>query len=66
MVAAVLLDPEIRSVVIDADPTSGSLFEPMIKLTRFMRAMEFQRRHEAGERLKLVDLQQKIGQEPHR
>ncbi len=66
MVAAVILDPEARSVVIDADPTSGSLTEPMVKLTRFMRAMEFQKRDEAGDRLKLVDLQEKIGQEPHR
>ena len=61
-----ILDPEIRSVVLDADPTSGSLIEPMIKVTRFMRAMEFQKRHEAGDRLKLVSLQDKIGQEPHR
>ena len=66
MVAAIVLDPESRSVIIDADPMSGSLIEPMMKLMRVMRAMNFQKRDEAGERLKLVDLQNKIGQEPHR
>ena len=66
MVAATILDPEARSVLVDADPTSGSLIEPMIKLMRFMRAMEFEKREEAGERLRLVELQSKIGQEPHR
>ena len=66
MVAAVILDSESRSVVVDADPTSGSLIEPMLKVTRFFRAMEFQKRDEASDRLRLVDLQGKIGQEPHR
>ena len=66
MVAAIVLDPEVRNTVVDADPTSGSLIEPMLKITRFMRAMEFNKRDEAGDRLKLVDLQSKIGQEPHR
>ena len=66
MVAAVILDPEMRTVVLDADPTSGSLIEPILKVTRFMRAMEFRKRIIAGDRLKLVELQEKIGQEPHR
>jgi hypothetical protein len=66
MVAAIVLDPESRSVIVDADPTSGSLIEPMVKLMRLMRAMDFKKREEAGERLRLVDLQSKIGQEPHR
>lgn len=66
MVAAIILDPEARSVIIDADPTSGSLIEPMIKVIRFMRAMNFKKREEANDRLKLVELQSKIGQEPHR
>lgn len=66
MVAAVVLDPEARNTVVDSDPTSGSLIEPMLKITRFMRALEFNKRDEAGDRLKLVDLQSKIGQEAHR
>ena len=66
MLAAIILDPEARSVVVDADPTSGSLTEPMIKLMRFMRAMEFKKRDEVGERVRFLDLQSKIGQEPHR
>ena len=65
-VAAIILDPEARSIVIDADPTSGSLVEPMMKITRVMRAMEFETNDLYGERLRMRDLQVKIGQEPHR
>lgn len=66
MVAAIILDPEARSAVLDSDPTSGSLVEPMLKITRLLRAMKFEKSETSGERLRLVDLQQKIGQEPHR
>ena len=65
-VAAIVLDIEARSAVLDADPTSGSLVEPMLKITRLFRAMEFDvDKVNNGERLRLVDLQQKIGQEPY-
>ncbi|KAL7567214.1 hypothetical protein ACA910_021201 [Epithemia clementina (nom. ined.)] len=40
-VAAVLLDPEARSVVLDDDPATGSLKEPLLKVTGVMRALEF-------------------------
>ena len=66
VIAAIILDSESRSVVVDADPTSGSLIEPILKVMRVMRAMSFQGREEVGKRLKLVDLQGKIGQEPYR
>ena len=66
MVAAIVLDPEARSAELDADPTSGSLVEPVLKLTRMLRAMEFETNNDFGERLRLQDLQQKIGQEAHR
>lgn len=65
-VAAIIFHSEARTIVLDADLTSGSLNEPMVKVMRFMRAMLFQRRDEAGDRIKLVELQAKIGQEPHR
>ena len=42
IVATILLDIESPSFVIDADPTSGSLVEPMLRLTIFLRAMKFQ------------------------
>ena len=66
MAAAIVLDIEARSAVLDADPTSGSLVEPMLKITRLFRAMEFEVNNNYGERLRLVDLHQKIGQEPYR
>ena len=66
MAAAILLDVESLSFVVDADPTSGSLVEPMLKLTRFLRAMKFQTNSASGERIRLKKLQNGIGQEPHR
>jgi len=64
MVAAIVLESEARTVLLDADPTAGSLREPTIKLISFMRAMEFEKEADIPE-LQLVDLQQKIGQGPH-
>ena len=66
MVAAIVLDPEARSIILDAEPTSGSLVEPIIKLTRVLRAMKFQTNDTSGERVRIDDLQERIGQEPHR
>ena len=65
MVAAIVLDREASTVVLDADPTSGSLKEPMIKLIAFMRAMGYQNRNDAGLEVRFDKLQNKIGQEPH-
>lgn len=56
----------MRSSVLDADPTSGSLVEPILKVTRLLRAMKLENLDLAGERVRLINLQQKIGQEPHR
>ncbi|CAB9519484.1 Protein of unknown function (DUF1800) [Seminavis robusta] len=39
--AAVLLSPEARSVVLDKDPSHGSLKEPVIKIIGLMRALKF-------------------------
>eukprot|EP00934_Nitzschia_sp_Nitz4_P007090 Nitzschia sp. Nitz4//scaffold25_size161228//48616//54500//NITZ4_002422-RA/size161228-snap-gene-0.22-mRNA-1//-1//CDS//3329544562//7080//frame0 len=41
-IAATLLDDEARSVELDADPTHGSLREPLIKLMGMMRSLDFQ------------------------
>ena len=43
LIAAMLLDRESRSVVLDADPTHGSLLEPLLKVVRVMKSLEFQR-----------------------
>jgi uncharacterized protein (DUF1800 family)/uncharacterized protein (DUF1501 family) len=40
-IAAVLLDREARSVVLDKDPAHGTLREPILKVLSFMRATEF-------------------------
>jgi len=41
LLAATLLDQEARSVVLDVDPTSGSLREPMIKLIAYYEPCTF-------------------------
>lgn len=41
MVAAILLDREHRSDILDNDPFSGSLKEPIIKVIAFLRALNF-------------------------
>jgi len=40
-VAAILLDPEARSVALDADPTYGHLREPLLKLMGALRSLEY-------------------------
>ena len=40
-IAAVLLDREARSVVLDKDPAHGALREPILKVLSFMRATDF-------------------------
>lgn len=63
MFAAILLDIEARSVVLDADPTFGSLKEPIVKLMAFLRAMEFQL-NEKVPTIRMKNMINKIGQEP--
>eukprot|EP00550_Attheya_septentrionalis_P002628 CAMPEP_0198287972 /NCGR_PEP_ID=MMETSP1449-20131203/6625_1 /TAXON_ID=420275 /ORGANISM="Attheya septentrionalis, Strain CCMP2084" /LENGTH=988 /DNA_ID=CAMNT_0043986049 /DNA_START=140 /DNA_END=3106 /DNA_ORIENTATION=- len=42
-VAAIVLDREATSVVLDADPSSGSLLEPVQKLLKILRSFEYTR-----------------------
>lgn len=65
MLAAILLDREATTVVLDADPSTGSLKEQIMKVIAFMRAMEFQNRSDGGREIRLDSLQNKIGQEAH-
>ena len=65
MVAALVLDRETRAVVLDADPSQGSLQEPLLRLIRIMRSLEFELKPEyyfVDMGYKLGDL---IGQAPH-
>ena len=41
MVAATLLDPEATSPILDADPSTGSIREPLLKFMHLMRSMEY-------------------------
>ena len=66
MVAAIVLDREARNPVLDADPTFGSFREPLIKFVGFMRAMDFAPSQRGGEEVRLVDLLEAIGQQPHK
>jgi uncharacterized protein (DUF1501 family) len=64
LLAATLLDREARSVVLDVDPTSGSIREPMIKLIAFFRALDFYSPPSVKE-ITFENLQRSIGQMPH-
>ena len=64
MVAAIVLHDEARYELLDADPTHGSLREPLLKVVAFMRAMEFTSNIDAPE-LRLNALQARIGQHAH-
>ncbi len=64
LLAATLLHPEARSVVLDVDPSSGSIREPMIKLIAVLRALDFYLSQSVKE-VTFEDLQNSIGQMPH-
>lgn len=44
VVAAITLDPESLSPVVDVDPVSGNIREPLLKLLQLMRSLSFKRR----------------------
>ena len=44
LIAAVLQDQEARNTIVEADPRHGSFQEPLIKVTRFLRSLEFRTR----------------------
>ena len=62
-VAAVLLDDEARSEILDADPTFGKLREPLMKVLSLLRALEFTPAD--GRELELDEMQDCIGQQAH-
>jgi len=64
-IAAVLLDPEARSINLDADPFKGNLREPILRMTALMRGMELEQA-EGQSLVKMSDLDTKIGQQAHR
>ncbi len=61
MVAAILLDDESRSVVLDTDQSHGALREPLIKVISFFKSMGLQ--YESPLHIPtLMDMEEKIGQ----
>ena len=44
--AAITLDPEALNVVIDDDPISGNVREPLLKVVQALRSLSFTRRSE--------------------
>ena len=64
-IAAVLLDREARTVLLDADPVHGSLLEPFLKVVRLMRSLEYQADPDRPFVLFERDLQELLGQQPH-
>lgn len=65
MVACVLLDRETRTDLLDADPSHGSMKEPLIKIIGLMRALEFDLYDDAGFMDLDIDFDLKIGQMAH-
>lgn len=56
-IACVLLDREARATILDADPTHGSMKEPLLKIIGLMRSMEFQ----LFESSPLIDFKKYVG-----
>lgn len=65
MVAALLLDRETRSIVLDADPSHGSLQEPLLRLVRVMRSLEFELKPENFFIKLKSNLHELVGQAPY-
>ena len=61
---ALLLDPEARSITLDADPHHGVMREPLLKLHHFLRSMEFVSKD--GREVEMPNIQGDIGMEAHK
>ena len=59
-IAAILLDREARSPLLEADRTHGSLREPILKVTHMMRAMEYRSKY--SQEIDMSNLKQNINQ----
>jgi len=63
-IAAILLDRESRNIVLDSDPTYGSLREPLIKVIALMKNLDFKPKKN-NDFVKLYGLESSIGQMVH-
>uniref|UniRef100_A0A7S4JX61 DUF1501 domain-containing protein n=1 Tax=Odontella aurita TaxID=265563 RepID=A0A7S4JX61_9STRA len=64
-VAAVLLDREARSVVVDADPAAGQLRAPLLKILAALRNLDFAPHGETDDLIPMRNLAPYVGQAPH-
>ena len=64
LVAALLLDRESRTFVLDTDPAHGQVREPFSKVVALMRSLEFQP-SEQDPFVTIDNVQEMIGQEPY-
>lgn len=63
-IAAILLEPEARSAVLNADPFAGGVREPLLRVMALMRSMELIQA--AGQPIaQLYDMSDKIGMMAH-
>ena len=62
-VAAILLDKEARSQVLDADPSFGQIREPLLKVIHAMRSLEVE--SESKREIEFNQISAKIGQMAH-
>jgi hypothetical protein len=62
-ITAIILDKETRSVILDADPSHGSIREPLIKVIALMRNLNYQQTN--GQFTSLYGLQTMIGEGMH-
>lgn len=66
IVAAILLDQEATANVLDADPVSGGIKEPIIKILQFLRSMEYQKTQwDRNIYPKLSNMVARVGQMAH-
>ena len=61
-VAAIMLDNEARNILLDKDPSHGSLREPLLKYIGLMRSMEFVTDQTV---IRLDGMRSRIGQMAH-
>lgn len=66
-IAAILLDREATSHVLDADPAAGMLKEPLVKVIGLMRSLDYKNAGYARtlDGLWQVGIEEKIGQLPY-
>jgi uncharacterized protein (DUF1501 family) len=65
MILQILLDRESRSTILDADPTHGSLKEPILKLLGLMRGLGYTPSQDSGYIDFASNINVKIGQMAH-